>query len=156
MLHENEIINIRSVQSLSHVDSLQPHGLQQARLPWQSLTPGAYLNSCPSYQWCHPIISSSLVPFSYCLRSFPVSESFPMSQFFTSGGQNIGVSTSASDLPMNIQDWFPSGLTGWISLQSKGLSRVFSNTTVQKHQFFGAQFSLQSNFRIHTWLLEKP
>ena len=107
-------------------------------------------------QWCHPTISSSVLPFFSCLQSFPASGSFPMSRFFSSGGQIIGVLTSASVLPMNIQDWFPLGWTGWISLQSKGLSRVFSNTTVQKHQFFGVQLSFQSNSHIHTWLLEKP
>ena len=107
-------------------------------------------------QWCHPTISSSIIPFFSCLQSFPASGSFPMSQFFPSGGQNTGASASASVLPMNIQDWFPLGWTGWISVQSKGLSRVFSNTTVQKHQFFGAQLSLQSNSHIHTWPMEKP
>ena len=115
-------------------DSSWSHGLQHASLLCPSPTPGAYSNSCPSSQWCHSTISSSVVPFSH-LQSFPASGSFPVSQFFTSGGQNIGVSASASVLPMNIQDWFPLGRTGWISLQSKGLSRVFSNTTVQKHQF---------------------
>ena len=121
-------------------DSLGPQGLQDTRppCPWPIL--GAYSNSCPSSRWCHPTISSSVVPFSSCLQSFPASGSFQMSQFFPSGGQSIGVSASASVLPMNIQDWFPLGLTGWISLLSKGLSRVFSNSTVQKHQFFGAQF----------------
>ena len=114
-----------------------------------------YSNTCPLRQWCHPTISSSVVPFSSCLKPFPASESFPMSQFFASGGQSIGISASASVLPINSQDWFPLGWTGWISLQSKGLSRVFSNTTVQKHQFFGAQLSLESNSHIHTWLLEK-
>ena len=122
-------------------DSLRPHGLQQASLPCPSPTLGAYSNSCPSSRWCHPTISSSIVPFLSCLQFFPASGSFQMS-VHTSGGQSIGVSASASVLPMNIQDWFPSGLTGLISLQSKGLSRVFSNTTVQKHQFFGAQLSL--------------
>ena len=117
---------------------------------------GVYSNSCPLSQWCHSTILSSVVPFSSCLQSFQASGSFPMSQFFASGGQSIGVSASASVLPMNIQDWFPLGLTGWICLQSKGLSRVFSNTTVQKHQFFGTQLSLWSNSHIHTWLLEKP
>ena len=112
-------------------------------------------HSCPSNWWCHPTISSSVIPFS-CLQSFPASGSFPVSQFFTSGGQSTGVWASASVLPMNIQDWFPLGLSGWISLQSKGLSRVFSNTTVQKHQFFSAQLSFWSNSHIHTWLLEKP
>jgi len=120
-------------------DSLQPHGLQHARLPCPSPTPRAYSNSCSSSQWCHPTILSSVVSFSSCLQSFPASGSFPVSQFFTSGGQSIGVSASASVPPMNIQDWFPLEWTGGISLQSKGLSRVFSNTTVQKHPFFGAQ-----------------
>ena len=115
-------------------DSLRPHGLQYARLPCPSPTPGAYSNSCPLSRWCHPAISSSVVPFSSCLQSFPASGSFPMSQFFALGGHSIGVSASASILPMYIQDWFPSGLIGLISLQSKGLSRVFSNTTVQKHK----------------------
>ena len=112
-------------------DSLQPHGLQHARLHCPSPTPRAYSNSCPSSQWCHPTISSSIVLFSSCLQSFPASGSFPMSQFFESSSQSIGASASASVLPMNNQDWFPLGWTGWISLQSKGLSRVFSNTTVQ-------------------------
>ena len=137
-------------------NSLQPHGLQHTRLPCPSPTPGAYSNSCPLSWWCHPTISSSVVPFSSCLQSFPASGSTLMSQFFISGGQSIEVSASASVLPMNIQDWFPLGWTGLISLQSKGLSRVFSNTTVPKHQFFGAQPSLWSNSHIHTWLLEKP
>ena len=122
-------------------DFLQSHGLQHSRLPCPSPTPGACSNSCPSSWWCHPTNSSFVFPFS-CPQSFPASGSFPLSQFFTSGGQSIGVSASASVFPMNIQDWFPLGLTGWISLQSKGLSRVFSNTTVPKHQFFGAQLSL--------------
>ena len=112
-------------------DSLWPHGLQHARLPCPSPTPGACSNSCPLGRWVHPTISSSVIPFSFCLQSFPESRSFPMSQFFTSDGQSIGASASASVLPMNIQGWFPLGLTGWISLHSKGLSRVFSNTTVQ-------------------------
>ena len=137
-------------------DSLRPHGLQHARLPCPSPTPGAYSNSCPSHQWCHPTISSSVIPFSSCLQSFLASGSFPMSLFVTSGGQSIGVSASTSVLPMNVQDWFPLGWTGWISLQSKGLSGVFSNTTVQKHQFFGTQLSSPPNSHIHTWLLEKP
>ena len=124
----------RSVMS----DPLWPHGLQHTKLPCPSPTPGACSNSCSSSQWCHPIISFSVVPFSSCLQSFPASGSFPMSQFCASGGQNTGASASASVLPMNIQDWFPLGLTGLISLQSKGVSRVFSNTPVQKHQFFGA------------------
>ena len=136
-------------------DSLWPHGLQHVRLPCLSPIPRAYLNSCPLSRWCHPTISCSVILFSSCLQSSPASGSFPMSQFFASGGQSIGVSASASVLPINIQDWFPLGWTGWISLQSKGLSRVFSNTTVQKHQFFNAQLSLQSNSHIHTWPLEK-
>ena len=123
-------------------NSLWPYGLQNARLPCPSPTTRACSNSCPLSRWCHPIISSSVVPSSSCLQSFPASGSFPMSQFFTSGGQSIGVSALASVLPMNIQDWFPLGWTGWISLQSKGLSRVFSNITVQKHQFFSTQPSL--------------
>ena len=123
-------------------DSLQLHGLQHTRPPCPSPTPRIYSNSGPSSRWCHPTISSSVVPFSSCLQSLPASGSFPMSQFFTSGGQSIGVSASASVLPMNIHYWFPLGRTGWISLQSKGLSRVFTNTTVQKCQFFGAQLSL--------------
>ena len=123
-------------------DSLRPHGLQYARLHCSSPTPGACSNSHPLNWWCHPIISSSVAPFSSCFQSFPASGSFPMSQFFKSGGQSIGVSASVSVHPMNSQDWFPLGWTGWISWQSKGLSRVFSNTTVQKHQFFGAQLSL--------------
>ena len=131
-----------SVQLLSCADSLWPHGLQHARLPYLSLTPGAYSNSRPLSWGCHPTISSIVVPFSSCLQSFPASGFFPMSQFFASGGQSIGPSASASVLPMNIRDWFPLGLTGWISLQSKGLLRVFSNIIVQKHQFFGAQISL--------------
>ena len=135
--------------------SLRPHELQDARLPCPSRTPGAYSNSCPSSWWCHPTISSSVVPFSSCLQSFPASGSFQMSHLFASGGQSIGVSASASILPVNIEYWFPLRWSGWISLQSKGLSRVFSNTTVQKHQFFGAQLSLQSNSHIYTWLLEK-
>ena len=116
-------------------DSLWPHGLQHFRPPCPSPTPGACLNSCPLSRWCHPTISSSVVPFSSCPQSFPASGSFPMSQFFPSGGQSIGVSAS-SVLPMNIQNWYPLGLTGWISLQSNGLSRVFSNTTVQEYHFF--------------------
>ena len=124
-------------------NSLRPHGLQHTRLPCPSPTPRACSNSCPSSRWCHLTISSSVVPFSSHLQSFPASGSFPMSQLFESGGQSIGVSASASVLPMNIQDWFPLELTDWIPLQSKGLSRVFSNTTVQKHQFFSTQLSFQ-------------
>jgi len=116
-------------------DSLRPHESQHARLPWPSLTPGVYSNTCPWSQWCHPAISPSVVP-SSCPQSLSASGSFPMSQLFTWGGQSIGVSASASVLPMNTQDWSPLGWTGWISLQSKGLSRVSSNTTVQKYQFF--------------------
>ena len=134
-------------------DCLWPHGLQHARFPCPSPTPRACSNSCPSSRWCHLTTSSSVGPFSSRLQSSTASVSFPMSQFFASGGQSIGA--SASVLPTNIQDWFPFGWTGWISLQSRGLSRVFSNTTVQKHQFFGAQLSLWSNSHIYTWLLEK-
>ena len=137
-------------------DSLQPHESQHARLPCPSPTPGVYSNSCPSSLWCHPTISSSVVPFSSCAQSLQASGTFPMNQLFSWGGQCIGVSAPASVLPMNTQDWSPLGWTGWISLQFKGLSRVFSNTTVQKHQFFSAQLSSQSNSHIHTWPLEKP
>ena len=140
----NSVQFSRSVVS----DSLWPHGLQHGRLPCPSPTPGAYSNTSPSSRWCHTTISSSIVPFSSCLPYFPASGSFPRSQFFTSAGQSIGASASASVLPMNIQDCFPLGLTGWVSLQSKGLSRVFSNTTVQKHQFFSNQISLWSNSHI--------
>ena len=141
---------------------VRPHGLQHNRLPCPSPTPGAYSNSCPSRWWSHPTVSSSVVPFSSRLLSFPSSGSFPMSQFFASGGQSIGVSASASVLWMNIQNSFPLGWTGWISLQSRGLSRVFSNTTVQKHQFFGSQLSLsiqtalrQERKKVHNvpWML---
>ena len=129
--------------SLSVVsDSLQSHGLQHTRLPCPSPTPRACSNSCPLHWWCHPTISSSIIPFSSCLQSFPASETFPKSQYFASGGQSIGVSASTLPLPMNTQDWFLLGLTGLISLQSKGFSRVFSNTTVEKHQFFCAQLSI--------------
>ena len=123
-------------------DSLRPHELQHARPPCPSPTPRACSNSCPLSQWCHPTISSSVVPLSSCPQSSPASESFPMSQFFAPCSQSSGVSASASVLPMNIQDWLPLGWTGWISFQSKGLSRVFSNTTAQKHQFFSAQLSV--------------
>ena len=126
-------------------DSLWPHEPQHARPPCLSPTPRAYSNSCPLSRWCHPAISSSVVPFSSCPQSIPASGSFPISQLFAWGGQSIGVSASASVLPMNTQDWTPLGWTGWISLKSKGLSRVFSNTTVQKHQFFSAQLSSWSN-----------
>ena len=135
-------------------DSLWPHGLQHARLPCLSPSPRACSNSCPLSQWCHPTISSSVIPFSSCLQSFPASGSFPMNWLFTSGGWSIGASASVSVLPVNIQGWFPSRLTGLISLLSKGLSRVFSSTKFKKHQFFGAQPSLQSNSHICIWLLE--
>ena len=132
-------------------DSLRPHESQHARPPCPSPTPGVHPNSHPSSQWCHPAISFSVVPFSSCPQSLPASESFPMSQRFAWGGQSTGVSPLASFLPKKSQGWSPSEWTGWIYLQSKGLSRVFSNTTVQKHQFFGAQPSSQSNSHIHTW-----
>ena len=136
--------SFRAVQFSHSVksNSLRSYGLQHTRLHCPSSTPGVYSNSCPSSRWYHSTISSSVVPFSSYLQSFPASGSFQMSQFFTSGGQSNGVSASASVLPINIQDWFPLGWTGWISLLSKGLSRVFSNTTVQKHQFFGTPLSL--------------
>ena len=134
----NSVQFSRSVVS----NSLQPHELQHARPPCPSPTSGVYSNSCPLSWWYHPTISSSVIPFSSCPQSFPASWSFQISQLFSSGGQNIGGSASASVLSMNIQDWFPLGWTGWISLQSKGFSRVFSNTTVQKHQLFSAQLSL--------------
>ena len=136
-------------------DPMDCNGLPHNRPPCPWLTPGVYSNSCPSW-WCHPTISFSVVPFFSCLQSFPESGSFPMSRLFTSGGQSIGVSASTSALPMNTQDWSPLGWTGWISLQSKGVSRVFSNITVQKHQFFSAWLSLWSNSHIYAWLLEKP
>ena len=136
-------------------DSLWPHELQHARPPCLSPTPGVYSNSCPSSRWCHPAISSSVIPFSSCPQSLPASGSFPVSQLFAWGGQSIGVSASTSVLPMNTQDWSPLGWTGWISFQSKGLSRVFSSTIVQKHQIFGTQLFLQSNSHLHTWPLEK-
>ena len=151
------IHNVYSVQFSCSVvsDSFWPHGLQHTRPPCPSPTLEVYSNSCPLSWFCHPTISSSVIPFSR-LQSFPASGSLQMSQFFASGDQIIGVSASTSVLPMNIQDWFPLGWTGWIFLQSKGLSRVFSNPTVQKHQFFSAQLSSQSNSHIHTWLLGKP
>ena len=136
-------------------NSLRPHESQHARPPCPSPTPGVHSNSCPSSWWCHPAISSSVISFSSRPQSLPASESFPMSQLFAWGGQSIGASASTSVLPMNTQDW-SSEWTGWISLESKGLSRVFSKTTVQKHQFFSAQLSSQSNSHIHTWPLEKP
>ena len=137
-------------------DSLQPHESQHARPPCPSPTPGVHSDARPSSPWCHPAISSSVVPFSFCPQSLPASEFFPMSQLFTWGGQSTGVSALASFLPNNTQDWSPSEWTGWISLQSKRLSRVSSNITVQKHQVFSAQPSSQSNSHIYTWLLEKP
>ena len=137
-------------------DSLRAHESQHAKPPCPSRTPGVHADSCPLSQWCHPAISSSVVPFSSCPQSLPASESFPMSQLFISGGQSIGVSASTWVLPMNTQDSSPLGWTSWISLQSKGLSRVFSNITIQRHQFFGAQPSSQSNSHIHTWPQEKP
>ena len=136
-------------------DCLRPHESQHARPPCPSPTPGVHLDSRPSSPWCHPAISSSVVS-SSCPQSLPAAESFPMSQLFAWGGQSNGVSALASFLPKNTKGWSPLRWTGWISLQSKGLSRVFSNTTVQKHQFFCAQLSSQSNFHIHTWPLEKP
>ena len=142
----------RSVMS----NSLRPNESQHARLPCPTPTPGVHLDSRPSSQWCHPAISSSVVPFSSCPQSLPASESFPMSQLFAWGVQSTGASALASFLPKKSQGWSPSEWTGWISLQSKGLSRVFSNTTVQKHQFFSTQPSSQSNSHIHTWPLEKP
>ena len=151
-------ISVQSVQFSRSVmsDSLWPHESQNTRLPCPSPTPRVHTNSRPSSQWCHPAISSSAVPFSSCPQSRPASESFPVSQLLAWGGQNTGVSALASFLPKKSQSWSPSEWTGWISLQSKGLSRVFSNTTVQKHQFFGSQPSSQSNSHIPTWLLEKP
>ena len=135
--------NQHSLFSCSVVsDSLPTHGLQRSRLPCPSPSPGACLNSSPSSRWCHPAISSSVVPFSSCLQSFPASRSFPMSQLFASGGHSIGASALASVLPMNIQGWFLLAWTGWISLLSKGLSRVFSNTTVRKHQFFSIWYPI--------------
>ena len=145
-----------SVQSLSRVWLFATPWIAAGQASCPSPTPRVYPNSCPLSQWCHPAISSSAVPFSSCPQSLPASGSFPMSQLFTWGSQSIGVSASASVLPMNTQDWSPLGWNGWISLQSKGLSRVFSNTTVQKYQFFGAQLSSQANSHIHTWPLEKP
>ena len=137
-------------------NSLWSHESQHTRPPCPSRIPGVYSNSCPSSRWCHPAISSSVVPFSTCPQSLPASGSFLINQLFTWGGQSIGVSASASVLPMNTQDWSLLGWTGWNSLQSRGLSRVFSNTTVQKHQFFSTQLSLWINSHIDTWLLEKP
>ena len=150
--HE-KVLQFRSV--IQSCLTLRPHESQHARPSCPSPTPGVYPNRCPSSRWYHPAISSSIIPSSSLPQSFPALGSFPVSQLFASGGQNIGVSASTSILPMNIQEWSHLGWTGWIFLQSKGLSRVF-NTTVQKHQFFGAQLSSPSNSHIHTWLLEKP
>ena len=159
LIHEKEL-NITdhefsSVQMLSCVQLLRPNEPQHVRPPCPSPTPRVHPNWCPSW-WCHPIIWFPVIPFSSCPQSFPASGSFPVSQFCASGGHSIGVSASALVLPVNIQDWSPLEWTGWISLQSKGLSRVFSNTTVQKHQFFSTQLSLYYNSHIHTWPLEKP
>ena len=158
LLYDSTYIQFSSVQFSRSVvsDSLRPHESQHARPPCPPPTPRVHSNSCPSSLWCYPAILSSVVPFCSCPQSLPASESFPMSQLFAWGGQSIGVSALASFLPKNIQDWSLLGWTGWIPLQPKGLSRVFSNTTVQKHQFFSAQFSSQSNSHIHTWPLEKP
>ena len=147
---------ISSVQFSRSVlsDSLRPHELQHARPPCPSPTRGVHPNPCPLCRWCHPTISSSVIPFSSFPQSFPASGSFQMSQLFASGGQSIGVSASTSGPPMNTQDWSPLEWTGWISLQSKGLSRIFSNTRVQKNQFHSAQIYSQSNSHIHTWKLE--
>ena len=144
------------IDALNYVvgeDSWESTGLQHICPPCPSPSPGVCSNSCPLSQWCHPTISSSVIPFTTCLQFCPALGSLPVSQYFASGGQSIGASASASILPVNIQDWFP---LGWISLQPKGIPIVFSNTTVQKHDFFGAQLSLWSNSHIHTWLLEKP
>ena len=154
MQSSNEFSEVQSSRSVVS-GFLRPHGLQHARLPCPSPTPGAHSNSCSLSRWWHSTISSSVDPFSPHLSSFPASGSFQMSPLFASGGQSTRVSASTSVLSMNTQDWSPLGWTGWISLQSKGLSRVLSNTTVQKHQFFGTQVSSQSNSHIHTWLLEK-
>ena len=151
MIHFSSVLFSRSVVS----DSLWPHELQHTRPSCPLPTPGVYSNSHPSSQWCHPAISSSVVPFSSCPQSVPASESFPMSQHFVWGGQSTGVSALASFVPKKSWAW-SSEWTGWISLQSKGLSRVFSNTTVQNHQFFSTQLSSQSNSHIHTWPQEKP
>ena len=154
-------VHLKSISSVQFSHSVvsncfRPYELKHTRPPCPSPTPGVHSDSRPLSQWCHPVISSSVIPFSSCPQSLPASGSFPMSQLFAWGGQSIGVSASTSVLRMNTQDWSPLGWTGRISLQSKGLSRVFSNTTVQKHQFFGAQLSSQSNSHIHTWPQEKP
>ena len=154
LVHLSSSVSVQFSCSVTS-DSLQPHESLNIRPPCPSPTPGVHSDSCPSSWWCHPVISSTVIPFSSCPQSLQASGSFPMSQFAW-GGQSIGVLASASVLPMNTQDWSPLGWTGWISLQFKGLSRVFSNNTVQKHQFFGAQLFSQSNSHIHTWPLEKP
>ena len=158
MLSSFTLHHINSVQFSCSImsDSWRPQELQHARPPCPSPTPGVHPNPRPSSQWCHPNISSSVIPFSSCPQSLPASESFPMSQLFSWGGQSTGVSALAWFLPKNTQDWSPLEWTDWISLQSMGHSRVFSNTTVQKHQFFCVQLSSQSNSHIHTWPLEKP
>ena len=158
MHHISYCIQFSSVQFSCSVvsNSLRPHELQHDRPPCSSPTPGVHSDPRPSSQWCHPAISSSVIPFSSCPQSFLASESFPIRQLFAWGGQSTGVSALASFLSKKSQDWSPSEWPGWVSLQSKGLSRVFSNTTVQKHQFFGAQPSSQSNSHIHTWPQEKP
>ena len=150
------LFQFSSVQSLSCVRLFVTLWIAACHPPCQSQTPGVYPNPCPSSQWCHPAISSTVIPFSSCPQSFPALGSFPMSQLFSWGGQSIGVSASTSVLPMNTQDWTPLGWTRCILLQSKGLSRVFSNTTIQNHQFFSPQLSSLSNSPIHTWPLEKP
>ena len=154
-LHNNTMSSVQFSRSVAS-DSSRPHESHHARPPCPSPTPGVHSNSCPSSLWCHPAISSSVVPLSSCPNPSQHESLFPMSQLFAWGGQSIGVSALASVLPMNTQDWSPSEWIGWISLQSKGLSRVFSNTTVQKRQFFGAQLSSQCNSHIHTWPLDKP
>ena len=148
---EEVVVVFVVVLSSSHVWLFSTRGLQHSRLPCPSLSPGVCSSSCPLHRWCHTTISSSATPFSFCLLSFPASGSSPVSQLFTSGGQRIGASASASVLPVNIQSWFPLGLIGLISLLSKGHSRIFSRTTVQKHQFFSAQPSSWSNSHINTW-----
>ena len=157
-LFSSPLETLTRVSQFSHSvvsDSFLSHGLQHARLPCLSPTPGACSNTCPSSRWCHPAISSPVVPFS-CPQFLPASESFPMSQLFAWGGQSTGVSALASFLPKNTQDWSPLEWTGWIDLLSKELSRVLFTTTVQKHQFFGTQLFSQSNSQIHTWPQEKP
>ena len=156
----SDFLDLIRFTSLSSVPQLcltlcDPHRLQHTRHPCPSPTPGACSNSCPSSRWCSPTISSSVLPFYFCLQSFRASGFFPISQFFALGWQNIGASASASVLPVNIQDWFLLGSTGLIFLQYKRFSRIFFNTTVWKHKFFGTQLSLWPNFHIHTWLLEK-